>query len=135
VEVGFNLLWLLVSAAMLIALWRCHADVRDLSPRAVLQRSVLLIVALFILFPSISVTDDLHTAELINDTSGSSRKVRSGDANHTVTDAPGTVPLLNQLVSRPTPSPESVFHSDRPSFGRVFVSVFAGRAPPRVTTL
>ena len=134
-ELGFNLLWLLVSAAMLVALWCGAVDVRRLSPWTVLQKSVLLIGVLFILFPSISVTDDLHTTELIYDTSGSSRKVRSSDANHALTDAPGTVPLLNQLAVRPTRSSESVFDSDHPSFGRVVVPAFAGRAPPSLTLL
>jgi len=86
-ELGLNLLWLLLAVASLSLVWRGE----DLCSRAGWQawrRILALACALVIFFPVISLTDDLHAAPLVMEDSNPARRLAKSSA------APGAAARL-----------------------------------------
>jgi len=85
VELLFNILWLALAAGAIFGLLRKHRAGAD--PRALLLGLGALLCAAAMLFPAISITDDLHCdAFVVEDASSTKRLVNA------ITHAP---PLVN----------------------------------------
>jgi len=73
-ELGLNLFWLLVASAS-FALVSLRRDPRPPAPRRSGPRILALVCALLILFPVISVTDDLHAEQAVLEDSNPSKRI------------------------------------------------------------
>ena len=136
-ELGLNLFWLLLTVVS-FALWgRRRSSDAGGRQRLPLLSAIALGSALAILFPVISVTDDLHAEQaVLEDSNPSKRALRqahdslsnSGKLRHAVAAAPAAVLAPLALVTlgiaseAPTRSPAPLAADSHP-----------GRAPPRST--
>ncbi|HEV2021654.1 MAG TPA: hypothetical protein VGQ94_03920, partial [Terriglobales bacterium] len=80
-ELALNLLWALI-CALTLCLWAWQAYAQRQERRVLVRGTLLLVGVLVILFPYISVTDDLQATEFVEDSSYSARKSRTCAANH-----------------------------------------------------
>src|SRR5271170_3112002 len=81
-ETTLNLFWLAVTLAT-IAVWRLRWLPDRLGRRVrVLPQAIAIVCALALLFPSISLTDDLHPEIVAVDTSSGKRNIGHLLANH-----------------------------------------------------
>lgn len=135
-ELTLNLAWMLL-ATLMLGLWMRYAP-REGAPRVI--QLVALVVVILILFPAISVTDDLLAAQGLAETDGCPRKghdcihphsapqtaqtfflqaiavLYADSTRTTVTDSlPASlvrIPALASIQNRPPPPSESI---SRPS--------------------
>ncbi len=100
-EISLNLLWA-VLVALTLCLWAWRWRTRP-DQRCGLAHGVLLLVCvLLLLFPCISISDDLHGGDMIEDPTAGGRKLRAqADALQHVLVAmlPASLPLLPSLIS------------------------------------
>jgi hypothetical protein len=80
-ELGLNLLWLLLAAAGFALLWRGRGN-RALTCRQSFRRIVSLACALVIVFPIISLTDDLHAAQAVIEDSKPAKGISKSSGAH-----------------------------------------------------
>jgi hypothetical protein len=87
-ELSLNVLWLLVAVASFAFVWR-GGDSRSLACWHSLRRILSLTCALVIFFPVISLTDDLHAAQVVMEDSNPAKRVSKSSG------APGAASNLN----------------------------------------
>jgi hypothetical protein len=78
-ELSLNLLWLLLAVASCAFLWR-GGDNRNLGRWHSLRQILSLACALVIVFPVISLTDDLHAAQVVMEDSIPSKRLSKSSA-------------------------------------------------------
>jgi hypothetical protein len=130
-ELGLNLLWFLIAVASFVRLRGRTSHTRG-------RRHPLIALGctLALLFPVVSITDDLHADQaIIEDSSPSKRTLKRSEANHNSSTlakfnhpplARGAAlfsSLSTALVGRITPA-------DAEPASLTSVSPYAGRAPP-----
>ena len=111
-ELILNLAWAL-SAVAILCIWLRYARLAGASRRT---QMVALAVLILILFPVISVTDDLQAMQNPAETDSCLRRVHAVSSPHSILAAPGTLPppvlaelsfgvlQVGMLGSRPTPA-------------------------------
>jgi len=110
-EILLNFFWLLIALAAFVCWWprlsSCNAQARG-NLRA-LRPLLALVFALAVLFPAISVTDDLHPAlYVVEDASSSRRSIVAGSGYHQQSNLGW--PLSPPAIST---APLAVFRYDR----------------------
>jgi len=90
-ELSLNLLWLLLAVASFAFLWR-GGDNRNLAGWHSLRQILSLACALVIFFPVISLTDDLHAAQVVMEDSNPAKRIAKS------TGAPGATLHLTSLT-------------------------------------
>jgi hypothetical protein len=99
VETFLNLIWLLIALGA-VAVWRYQWLPKRLAPRShALPEFVALVCALALLFPSISLSDDLHPVIVAVDAAsgkrnGSAILARASQPNHAAPKAAPHAPAL-----------------------------------------
>lgn len=137
-ELALNSFWLVVALVSLGLWWRFHWRPRGVGGKrpAPLRGLVALCCALFILFPVISLTDDLHAEVMAMEDSNSSKRSLRNDAGPlgpAVSGAPPALPTASALA--PAISPRGVFvglvsSSDIRPHSFIWATLSEGRAPP-----
>jgi hypothetical protein len=90
-EITLNLVWLVLASAMLV-LWIRQGRQRWGTPDRPYMQMVAFAVLLLILFPVISVTDDLQAAQGMVETDSSLRRDVEGVQPHSIYPAIATMP-------------------------------------------
>ncbi len=130
-ELGLNLLWFLIAVASF-----AHRQGQTFHTRGRRRPLIALGCALALLFPVVSITDDLHADQaIIEDSSPSKRTLKSSAANHSFS-------TLTKFNHPPLAGGVALFSSFSTGFvGRAIpadaepasltsASTCAGRAPP-----
>jgi len=126
-ELALNLAWVML-AALMASLW-LHVAPRTGSNRR--MQLVALAALLLILFPVISVTDDLQAAQNLAETDCCQRRVHACSAAHwthvpvTVLPAPVIAVITFGMVCRPVPGGYRAPAFDHPALGPI-----QNRPPP-----
>ena len=133
-ELFLNLLWLVLSAALLRHTV-VHARSRAASVCATARLLLVLGCVLLLLFPFISITDDLHaSADAMEDWSFSVRKVRAVIEHPISPLSAGLLLLIASIIALAAPLAQLgwiVRQADIPPADS-FIRVLPGRAPPLV---
>ena len=128
-----NLLWLLVAVSTL-GLWFVRTGSHRITQRYLLTQAVALGCALALLFPVISVTDDLHPSIVALEASGKRRncQIVSGERRHS--PAPTLPAMLGSLTGSALVVPGSRFVGTvflhAPSYSFLGGLTLSGRSPP-----
>jgi hypothetical protein len=135
-ELSLNLFWLLLVVVSVVA-WRRQGSPRHRPQGARGSRHGLITLGclLALLFPVISITDDLHAEQaIIEDLNPSKRAVRSSGGGHPAPSL-GTIGYAALPGILPAPATKGVWILVLPSKARLASSApadsSAGRAPPR----
>lgn len=126
-ELALNLAWFLLTA-WLLELWRRHRAHQGCSQR--LQFAALAMVTV-LLFPVISVSDDLLLAQSPAETDTTLRRDHTAAAPHTITPEIAALPL--SILEAPGVNWQARSAADRPSlplFAAPFAAALANRPPP-----
>ncbi len=137
-ETFLNLLWLLLVIASLGVWWRLWLPMRQASAgsREALVGLLALVCALFLLFPVISLTDDLHEIPAISEDVASSRRaLQNGKHSDSHCDwgkqaAPAMAAFLPDEVSFASVVIGWLAPLEQPARQSYVAELSPGRAPP-----
>ncbi len=135
-ELSLNLFWLLLVVVSMVV-WQRHGLLLRRPRRARGSRHGLIALGcvLVLLFPVISITDDLHAEQaILEDSNPSKRAVRHSAGNHPSSSL-GKIAHATLPGILPAPVSEGIWILVLPSKARLASSasavLCAGRAPPR----
>jgi len=132
VELTLNLLWAFLSALTLVV-WTRDVRSRQLQRSVVARSGAALFCLLILLFPVISITDDLHATEFVED-STSGRKARAAASGEVTAGTTAAVATVSVQLAIPAATVESLVSVGPTPALAGTVLVAAGRAPPRLST-
>ncbi len=135
-EALLNLAWILLAVTMLAHWWRLHRQ-EAVCPRCARRfgrrtQFIALCVLLLILFPVISVSDDLLAAQYTTETDGSVRKHHAGCCTAHATTTPAPAQAAVAAFQLPMPSSVKVelpLGHSLPALNPAFYSI-ENRPPP-----
>ena len=130
-ELSLNLIWMLLAAVSFVLAWRDRGN-RTLACGHSWRRILTLACALAIFFPVISVTDDLHPAQvLMEDSNPSKRILKSSGAPGAASLDRASLPFIAVTVGW-MPGPSLRFLALAPIFQtHVFATTRGERSNPR----
>jgi len=135
-ELSLNLFWLLLVVASVVVWQRPGSPLRRLRrARGSRHGLIALGCALVLLFPVISITDDLHAEQaILEDSNPSKRAIRHSAGDHGASSLKRVGHAVLPGIS-PAPASEGIWILVLPSKARLASSAFAdfcaSRAPPR----
>lgn len=126
-EISLNLLWAILGA-LTLCLWAWRRRTRPDARCGVAHGALLLVCVLLLLFPCISISDDLHGGDMIEDPTAGGRKLRaqvSALQHVLVAVLPAALPLLPAFNASRHEFVDTAFH-----FTSADLRPSAPRSPP-----